>query len=78
MTQGELEKRIKYNTKNKGTVHTYCVDKPILLDWIDEAKKDFPKASQRTLNLENHIPVSIAPYYNPLEIEKWVEKWFGK
>jgi len=27
--------------------------------------------------LDDHVPVEVVPYYNPIEIENWFEKWFG-
>lgn len=62
MNKGKLEERLK-------EISPYYFYK--IIDVINEAKKEFPKAKTTEDNTWRW------KYYDDLEIENWFEKWFG-
>jgi hypothetical protein len=78
MEEGQLKKRIEENKFTPNTIlegdDDYLLDKEEVELWIDEAKKEFPKA------WDFHIGEKFGDTYFRLkkQREDWFLKWFGE
>jgi hypothetical protein len=77
--KGEFEKQIKElfeHQKEMGrTVPTNATPNPLLLKWIDEARKEFP--SVRSYKSPNQMSETNVPIEDLVRLGEWFVKWFG-